>query len=90
MRPTPAYGKLPTMKTITIQQLQDDAPRWVHAAETGRILIEENGRVVAEIVPQHTPPAPKKVTWPDREAWINSQPRTSDSAAIISEMRDRA
>jgi antitoxin (DNA-binding transcriptional repressor) of toxin-antitoxin stability system len=78
------------MKSISIRQLHQDTGKWVrHAATRGAIVVTDRGARVAAIGPIAAAPAARAL--PDREDRIRRRPRLDlDSAAAVSDMRDRA
>jgi prevent-host-death family protein len=77
------------MKTVSIRDLHARTGALVRQAARGPLRITDRGRVVAVMLP----PADafhRGAPLPDREDWIARLPRQkSDSAALVSEDRDR-
>lgn len=75
------------MKEITINEIQVEVAAWIRQTVVDEeIVITEHGQPLATLIPlqakRHGQPLP------DREAWLQSLPPTTDSTDYISEMRE--
>lgn len=75
------------MKEITINEIHAEAAAWIRQALLDeQVVVTEHGEPLAMLVPLHGKRHGKPL--PNREAWIQSLPRTADSTEYISEMRE--
>lgn len=75
------------MKEITINEMQVEVAAWIRQTLLGEeIVITEHGQPLASLIPLQTKRNGKPL--PNREAWIQSLPLSTDSTKYISEMRE--
>jgi len=83
------------MKRISIRELHDATGKWVReSARVGELVVTERGRPIATIVPYREPlpgnPFKMRTLRPGYAALLGRLRGGTDSAAIVSEDRDRS